>query len=444
MRSIRCFTFLFLVFLAAASILPAQQPQAAVLATANGFTFRASDLSVEARRVFDQQGKLIEDNRRSVFDQWIFEELLNMEAKARGVAAEKIEAEAAAKAGKPTEVQIKAVYDGNRQSLGNRTLDDVRPNIIEYLTRQANVEQVTALFNSLKAKYKYTALKDVGSARIAAENIASIGTRQITIGEFERVNRIALHDYNAALNEEIRADLENTIYAALLNAEAKKRSTDSGSVLAVEITNKLKDYSDYERTKLEDELQAKLFRDYAVKLALPVIEPQVLSVSPDDDPSIGPATAKVTVIAFVDFQCSACAAFSPLMKQVIAEFGPSVRLVMRDFPLTQIHQHGMDAALAGYAARQQGKFFEMADLMYRNQEALDRSSLIKYAGELEINVVQFERDMQSAAAVAEVKKDIADGNSYGVSGTPSVFVNGVRLQRLSTARLRNMIQSAQK
>jgi len=412
------------------------------LAAATGFRFTEDDLSAEGRKLYDQESKLIAENRKTVFNEWIYTQLTEMEAKARNTTAQKVEAEALATIQKPTEVQIKAVYDTNRQTIGGRSLDEVRPNIIDYLKREAEEKQVNALFDSLKVKYKFTLLKEPGIALKAAEFLAAIGTRKITVGEFETANRIALHNYQASVYEQIRADLENAIFAKLLDAEARKRNTDASGLIAAEVTNKLKNYSNYEQTSLEDALQDKLFRAYAVKFNAYDIEPQVLNVSADDDPSIGPSTAKVTVVAFVDFQCSACAAFSPLMKQVIAEFGANVRLVLRDFPLTQIHEHGMDAALAGYAARRQGKFFEMADLMYRNQDALDGTSLAKYAKELGMNVEQFERDSRSPEALAEVTKDIADGNSYGVNGTPTVFINGIKLQRLTTARLRAAIQNA--
>jgi protein-disulfide isomerase len=420
------------------------QGPASVLATAGTLRFTENDLSPEARQLYDQQAKLIADNRRSTFDEWIFQQLVQLEAKSRASTPEKIEAEAVASASKPTEVQIKALYDGNRQSIGNRTLDEVRPNIIDYLNREAEGKQLAALNDSLKAKHKFTALKDAGESQKAAEVLATIGAKQITVGEFEFADRIELYNYRAAVHENIKGDLENAIYNKLLEAEAKKRNIDSGSLIAAEITNKLKDYTDYERMYLEDMFQARLFRDNAVKFLISDLEPQVLNISNDDDPSIGPANAKVTVVAFVDFQCSACAAFSPLMKQVISEFAGGVRLVVRDFPLTQIHDHGMDAALAGYEARQQGKFFEMGDLMYRNQDALDDASLEKYARQLGLNVDQFRRNAHSPAAIAEVKKDMADGQAYGVGGTPTIFINGVRLQRLSTSRLRAALQSALK
>ena len=436
----RFFLFAVLIFSALLTAVDAQS----ILATANGFSFTSNDLSLEARQLFEQQEKLIAENRRAVFEQWIFEELLAIEAKSRGTTAEKIQREAIALAAKPTEVQIKAVYDGNRQAIGNRSLEEVRHNIVEYLSRESAEKQMRTLFDSLKTKYKFASVKDVGSPVQAAEVVAFIGTRQMTAGEFELANKIQLYNYRAGISEEIQGDLDRAIVARLIEGESKKRGTDPSQVIAAEVTNKLKEFTDYERLALEDALQAKLFHDYAVKYATPPLDPQVLFVSADDDPSLGPATAKATVVAFVDFQCSACAAFSPLMKQVVSEFGSNVRLVIRDFPLTEIHEHAMNAALAGYAARQQNKFFELTDVMYRNQDALDDVSLVKHAASVGLNVEQFQRDMKNAAAASEVNKDIVDGKALGVNGTPAVFVNGIRLQRLSTARLRNLIQNALK
>ena len=433
-------SFAILTLLATGSTALAQS----VLATANGLSFTTNDLSPEARELFSQQDKLITEHRRAVYDQWIFEELLAIEAKARGLTPEKLEEEALAQAAKPTEVQIKAVYDGNRQSIGNRTIDEVRPQIVQYLSREAAEKQLTSLFNSLKGKHKFTSVKDAALPLKAAEIASTIGPRQITVGEFEMANRVELYNYRASVVESIRADLEESIYSKLLEAEAKKRGIDSSAVIAAEVTNKLKEYTDYERLSLEDALRDKLFRDYAVKFSLARLDPQVLSVSVDDDPSLGPAAAKVTVVAFVDFQCSACAAFSPLMKNVVAEFGANVRLVLRDFPLTEIHDHAMNAARAAFAARQQGKFFELGDLMYRNQDALDDASLVRYAGSLGMDVEQFRADMAGTTAKNEIDKDVIDAKAYGVNGTPTVFVNGIRLQRLSTRQLRNLIKDALK
>jgi protein-disulfide isomerase len=187
-----------------------------------------------------------------------------------------------------------------------------------------------------------------------------------------------------------------------------------------------------------------LFEQHGVKFTLDAPQAIVLNVSGDDDPSIGNPASKVTVVAFVDFQCSACAAFGPLLKRVVAEFDGNARLVIRDFPLTSIHADAMNAALAGYAARQQGRFFEMTELMYRNQDALDIESLKKYAQQAGLNMEQYERDFRSTAASDEIKKDIADGKNYGINGTPTIFVNGIQIHRLTTYAAREAIKNALK
>ena len=171
-------------------------------------------------------------------------------------------------------------------------------------------------------------------------------------------------------------------------------------------------------------------------------EPVAHNVSVDDDPANGKLTAPVTVIMFSDFQCSACGATHPILKKVLGEYGDKVRLVIRDFPLESIHENAFRAALAANAARAQGKYFEYIDVLYRNQESLDDASLKKYATELGLNIKQFELDFISEKAAAEVRKDMADGRSYGIGGTPTVYVNGIRVHRLSAEGFRLAIDRA--
>ena len=414
-----------------------------VLATATGLTFTVNDLSGDGKNLYEQRSTLIARQRSRFFDDWIYDLMLETEAKARGTTPEKVQAEAMAKIAPPTEAQIKAVYDANRQTIGSRTIDEVRPQIVDFIKREQEDKQLASLTDSLKAKHKFAPGKDVNVPGLKPTDVvATIGARTLTAGEYEGRFKLPLSNLQAGIFSQIKADFEAAIFAKLIEAEAKKRNIDAAGVIATEITNKLKDYSDYERMYLEDTLQSHLFEQYGVKFTLEAPQPMVLTVSPDDDPSIGNAAAKVTVVAFVDFQCLACAAFGPLLKQVVAEFGDSVRLVIRDFPLTSMHADAMNAALAGYAAREQGKFFEMTELMYRNQEALDVNSLKKYAQQVGLNIDQFERDLRSSAAAEEIRKDIADGKTYGVSGTPTVFVNGLQIHRLTTYAAREAIKNA--
>jgi protein-disulfide isomerase len=144
---------------------------------------------------------------------------------------------------------------------------------------------------------------------------------------------------------------------------------------------------------------------------------------------------------FSDFQCPACSRTHPVLKKVIKEYGDKVRLVVRDYPLA-MHPNAFEAALAANAAAKQGKFIEYTEKLYQNQDSLERASLIAFAREFGLNEKQFEIDLSDTANAAEVRKDMADGDSYGVGGTPSIFVNGVKVHSLSATAFRRAIDKA--
>jgi protein-disulfide isomerase len=117
-------------------------------------------------------------------------------------------------------------------------------------------------------------------------------------------------------------------------------------------------------------------------------------------------------------------------------------LVVRDYPLEDIHANAFNAALAANAAAKQGKFAEYAEKLYGNQKSLDKASLARFAMELGLNVKQFEIDFSDAAAAGEIKQDQADGESHGVGSTPTIFVNGVKVHSLSASAFRRAINRA--
>jgi protein-disulfide isomerase len=131
----------------------------------------------------------------------------------------------------------------------------------------------------------------------------------------------------------------------------------------------------------------------------------------------------------------------PVLEEVLKPYGNSVRLVVRDFPLSQ-HENAMKAAQAANAAHAQGKFFEYIALLYSRQKALDIASLKKYASELGLNRQQFDAALESGMYEAEIKHDITDADIYGVGSTPTLFVNGVMLRTLSADALRQAIDRA--
>jgi protein-disulfide isomerase len=148
-----------------------------------------------------------------------------------------------------------------------------------------------------------------------------------------------------------------------------------------------------------------------------------VSASPDD-PSRGPANAPVTIVEFSDFQCPFCSRVVPTLKRIEEQYGPKVRIVFRDLPLTQIHKNAAKAAEAGACAHEQGKFWELHDKLYANQAALSVDDLKKTAASLGIEPQAFNTCLDSGRHTAEWKEDAAEAASFGIGGTPAFLVNG--------------------
>jgi protein-disulfide isomerase len=167
----------------------------------------------------------------------------------------------------------------------------------------------------------------------------------------------------------------------------------------------------------------------------------VQTISADDDPARGEKSAPVTVVVFTDFQCPSCAAMHPVVDDALKAYGNRVRLVVRDFPLI-IHAQARKAAEAANAANAQGKFFEYISVLFKNQSALDVASLKKYATDLGLDRARFDTALDGGQYATEVDKDVLDGQAYGVDGTPTIFINGVRLRNLTAEGIRTAIDRA--
>ena len=143
-----------------------------------------------------------------------------------------------------------------------------------------------------------------------------------------------------------------------------------------------------------------------------------------DDASEGPANAPVTIIEFSDFQCPFCQRVMPTLKQVRAKYGDRVRVVWKDFPLTQIHPQAFKAAEAGNCAREQGKFWEYHDRLFANQQALQPEFLKKYAADAGLDAGKFGACLDTAKYSDRVQEQMGIGTGLGVGSTPSIFING--------------------
>jgi protein-disulfide isomerase len=174
-------------------------------------------------------------------------------------------------------------------------------------------------------------------------------------------------------------------------------------------------------------------------LAAPV--PPTYEIAIDDQPSKGTQTAPVTIVKFTDFQCPSCAAAHPVLDRLVAESGGRVRLVVRDFPLSQ-HEHAFKAAEAAEAAREQGKYWEYVDVLFRNQSALGVEQLKQYAAAVGLDRAKFAAALDSGKFAEQVRRDMLDGQKLGISGTPTIFVNGRRQQESTYEALKATVEQA--
>lgn len=156
----------------------------------------------------------------------------------------------------------------------------------------------------------------------------------------------------------------------------------------------------------------------------------------------GPATAKVTVVEFFDPECEGCAAFHPLLKKIAGEYPNDVQIVAR---YMLFHGNSHSAALALEGAGKQGKFWEMYNFMLERQNEWSHQKdpvnvvFEKFAKELGLNIEEFNKSYEDITFKAALAKDMADGQSLGVKGTPTFFVNGKMLGNLSYNDLKGAI-----
>ncbi len=142
-----------------------------------------------------------------------------------------------------------------------------------------------------------------------------------------------------------------------------------------------------------------------------------------DSPAKGPADARVTIVAFSDFECPACRAALPLLSAAQAAHPKDVRLVHKFYPLPK-HTYAKDAAYAAIAAMRQGKYWAMEELLFDNQDALTPKDLEGYATELGLDLARFRADVAAPETKAMVERDVADAEAAGLKYTPFIFVNG--------------------
>jgi protein-disulfide isomerase len=147
---------------------------------------------------------------------------------------------------------------------------------------------------------------------------------------------------------------------------------------------------------------------------------------PDRDHIQGPIDAPIKLLEYGDYECPYCGEAYPVVKEIQERLGNRLCFAFRNFPLSNSHPHAEHAAEAAETAAEQGRFWEMHDLLYENQDALEDEDLAQYASVLRLDGRRFISEVQAGTHAPRIREDFRSGARNGVNGTPSFFINGVR------------------
>ncbi|MGH7220076.1 MAG: thioredoxin domain-containing protein [Nitrospiraceae bacterium] len=279
--------------------------------------------------------------------------------------------------------------------------------------------------------------------------VASIGTRSITLREVEQAVALPLYQADQQRNQLLHQALQQLIDEELLKTEASRKGVTVSQLVAdasqsesisrlANLPAPVKQLSPgkargsvgleaprdpHEQARLRQALLVAIRRQATIHIDLPAPEPPILPVSVDDDPSVGPATAPVTIVEFSDFQCPYCKLSAPLIKEILAKYPGKVKVVYRDYPGPN-HPHAPQAAEAAQCAGDQGKFWDYHDVLFARQAPGTGWNFTELAKEIGLNQDAFATCLNTGRYREEVAKDLHDGFTLGVTSTPTFFING--------------------
>lgn len=160
-----------------------------------------------------------------------------------------------------------------------------------------------------------------------------------------------------------------------------------------------------------------------------------------NDHIMGSENAPVELVEYGDFQCPYCGEAYPELKALKKRMGNNLKFVFRNFPLSNTHKDAKNASLAAEAAGAQGKFWEMHDKLFENQNNLKTDDLIRYAEEIGLDMDKFKHDLENKTYLEKVEEDFDGGIRSGVNTTPSFYVNGKKLNELNEEELMEMAKT---
>ena len=298
------------------------------------------------------------------------------------------------------------------------------------------------------------ALTAAEPAARGGQAVATIGGTPVTRAELDQRIGNRLLAMRTEEFDTTESFLREMLAERLFEREAAKRKLTVDKLLAAEVDAKVPPVTEEEKktqyeavkARVKDRPMEDVLRDIennlryqrqqarreafvrelfaAAKVKLQLEPPRIAVNVVAGEPAQGPAGAPVTIVEYSDYQCPYCGRAAATLKQVRQKYGDKVRLVFRDFPLTSIHPKAAKAAEAAACAGEQGKYWEMSDRLFAQQDKLDLPDLKRRAADLGLDQSGFAACLDSGRMAAEVRKDAAAAEDIGLRGTPAFLING--------------------
>lgn len=281
--------------------------------------------------------------------------------------------------------------------------------------------------------------------------VAEINGATVTLGELQQERADSLFNARRKFYDTEKRALDELIDERLLELQARKENiapdelvrrhitaevdknpiTDEQLKILYEATNTDQPFEVVKGQLLDQihQIREKRIRSEYLKslradakISVTLQEPRI-EVAIDGKPVRGSKDAPVKVVEFADYQCPYCRQLEPQLERLRKEYGDKVAIVFKDFPLPN-HNHANEMAEAADCAGSQGKFWEYHDFLYNDLKEFDKAKLQEQAKALKLNEGEFDKCVASSAYAAAIQKDTNEGTQLGISGTPTVFVNG--------------------
>jgi predicted DsbA family dithiol-disulfide isomerase len=279
--------------------------------------------------------------------------------------------------------------------------------------------------------------------------LLEIDGTKLTLSDFEKARPAGLFHARNVFHEAQQKAMDEYVEQYLLERQAKKEGVTVDKLLEIHVNNAiekdppesalkvyyegvdtqqpfdavkdqiLNNVRERRKAKVKKEYMAKLHAEASVRFHL---APPRAAMDLKETPIRGPKNAQVTVVEYADYECPYCQQIQPVLDRLESEFKGKVAFAYKDVPLP-MHSHAQKAAEAARCAGEQGKYWEMHDMLYATK-MLDLPQLKEHARKLSLNAGSFDKCLDSGATAEPIKASMNEGQSFGLQGTPSFFING--------------------